>query len=119
MKKLLGILVLGLLLSNSAYAMTYEEYWEGQTERLIESRRICAEEAHKSGSFNSEIFKLCNAAADEVEEIRYENFKKGKAQKCASVRARIESTKGQSAGSDSANFLMGMLNAYMEDEACY
>ena len=26
---------------------------------------------------------------------------------------------GQSAGSDSANFLMGMLNAYMEDEACY
>jgi len=58
MKKLLGILVLGLLLSNSAYAMTYEEYWEGQTERLIDSRRICAEEAHKSGSFNSEIFKL-------------------------------------------------------------
>ena len=56
---------------------------------------------------------------DEVEEIIYETFKKGKAQKCASVRARIESTKGQSAGSDSANFLMGMLNAYMEDEACY
>ena len=119
MKKLLGIMVLIFLLSGNAYSMTYEEYWEGQTKRFIESRRVCAEEAHKSGSFNSEIFKSCNAAADEVEEIRYENFKKGKAQKCASVRARIESTKGQSAGSDSANFLMGMLNAYMEDEACY
>ena len=119
MKKLLAIVVLGLLLSGNAYTMTLEQYWEGQTKRLIESRQVCAEEAHKSGSYNSEIFTLCNAAADEVEEIRYENFKKGKAQKCASIRARIENTKGQSAGSDSANFIMGMLNAYMEDEACY
>ena len=119
MKKLFIFLFITTIFSNSSFAMTEEEYWKSRTERLIESRRVCAEEAHKSGSFNSEIFRSCNAAADEVEEIIYETFKKGKAQKCASVRARIESTKGQSAGSDSANFLMGMLNAYMEDEACY
>ena len=119
MKKLLGIVVLGLLLSGNAYAMTEEEYWDSHGKRYIESRRVCAEEAKKSGSFDSEIFRSCNAAWDEVEKIRLEMITKRKAQKCASVRARIESTKGQSAGSDSANFLMGMLNAYMEDEACY
>ena len=34
------------------------------------------------------------------------------------MRAQIENSRGQTAGSDTANFLMGMLNAYMEDEAC-
>ena len=65
-----------------------------------------------------EIFTSCNAAWDEVEKIRLEMIEKRKADKCASVRARIESTRGQSAGSDTANFLMGMLDAYMEEEAC-
>lgn len=119
MKKFFILLFITTIFSNPSFAMTEEEYWDSHGERYIESRRVCAEEAKKNGSFDSEIFSSCNTAWDKVEKIRLEMITKRKAQKCASIRARIENTKGQSAGSDSANFLMGMLNAYMEDEACY
>ena len=113
------IVFLGLLLSGNANAMTEDEYWDTYAERMIEGSKVCEEEAEKNGSFNNEVYSACFDAWGKLNKIKLEMIEKRKADRCASVRARIESTKGQSAGSDSANFLMGMLNAYMEDEACY
>ena len=75
-------------------------------------------EAKKNSSFDDDIYDSCSNAWRKAEEIRLEIITKRKDQKCASMRAQIENSRGQTAGSDTANFLMGMLNAYMEDEAC-
>ena len=120
MKKLLGIVVLGLLLSGNANAMTEDEYWETYGERMIENSNYCIAESERiSGSFNSELFHQCRDAYQEADEIRLEMIRKNKEQRCSAMRQKIENNKNYSAGSDAANFLMGMLNAYMEDEACY
>jgi hypothetical protein len=50
-KKFFILLFITTIFPNPSFAITLEQYWEGQTKRLIESRQVCAEEAHKSGSF--------------------------------------------------------------------
>lgn len=121
MKKLFStILVLGLLLCGNAYAMTEDKYWDTYAERTIENSNYCIAESKRiSGSFNSELFQQCRDAYEKADKIRLEMIKKNKDQRCSSIRQKIKNNESYSSSSDAANFLIGMLNAYMEEEACY
>ena len=119
MKKILSTLFLSLFFLSSAFSMTEEEYWETYGERMIENSNYCIAESERiSGSFNSELFHQCRDAYSAADKIRLEMIRKNKEQRCSAMRQKIENNKNYNAGSDAANFLMGMLNSYMEDEAC-
>ena len=118
MKKILILLFIITVLTNPLFSMTEEEYWDTYADRTMKNIKFCRAEAKKNSSFDDDIYDSCSNAWRKAEEIRLEIITKRKDQKCASMRAQIENSRGQTAGSDTANFLMGMLNAYMEDEAC-
>ena len=70
MKKLLGIIVLGLLLTNNTNAGTLEEDWARDTEIYMEGIKKCQEYAQQSGSWNSEQFTMCTTKFKEMDNAR-------------------------------------------------
>jgi len=61
-----------------------------------------------------DLFHDCLARFQQVELNRINRSN----ERCKAMREKIENSKNYSAGSDAANFLMGMINGYMENEAC-
>ncbi len=119
MKKLFLYVFLGLLWCNVVLAASAEEkYWKTYSERNIANSKICQEEALASGEWNSEIFQTCRDAYHTSEKIRLELIEARDDKECESMRRRIENSNAN-VGSDVGNFLLGMLEAQMEDMACY
>jgi hypothetical protein len=118
MNKFLIFLFITTILTNTSFSMTEDEYWDTYADRVIKNTDFCLTEANKSSSFDDDIYDSCNNAFNKADKIRLEIIRKRQDQKCAAMREQIENSRGQSVGSNTTNFLMGMLNSYMEDEAC-
>lgn len=119
MKKILiGLLInLAFIVSVSA-GPAEDKYWDEYSKRLIDTRKICTEEANKSGSFNSEVFDECTDLADAYEKDLLQAVRAKDEKDCDSMKARINNSKAR-AKSNAGNFLLGMLERQMEDMACY
>ena len=119
MKKILvGLFINFFFIINVFAGPAEDKYWEEYSDRLIESGRICRDESHKTGQFNSDVFSSCMAMARELERDLLETVRAKDERDCDSMRARINNSKAR-AKSDAGNFLLGMLERQMEDMACY
>ena len=119
MKKIfIGLLInLTFVLSVSA-GPAEDKYWDEYSKRLIDTRKICAEEAHKNGSFNSEVFDECTDLADAYEKDLLQAVRAKDERDCDSMRERINNSKAR-LKSNAGNFLLGMLERQMENMTCY
>ena len=119
MKKTFFFLLINLILIPNLKAGSLQEDWAKDIEIYQAGVRQCADVyAQKSGSFNSEHYRECVDEFNRLNNARIEARELARKNRCDSMRQKIESTRNYSAGSDVGNFLMGMLNSYMEDEAC-
>tara|TARA_B100000768_G_C11168165_1_gene327502 strand:+ start:51 stop:413 length:363 start_codon:yes stop_codon:yes gene_type:complete len=118
MKKILGIMVLGLLWCNSSNAGTLEEDWARDVVISQEGRMKCADYAHQSGSFIGEDFTICMTQFREMDNARIERREATRNQKCKAARKKNSSTSGSAALSNVENFLLGAMGQLSEDIAC-
>ena len=118
MKKLLSILVLGLLLTNNTNAGTLEEDWARDTEIYMEGIKKCQEYAQQSGSWNSEQFTMCTTKFKEMDNARIKRREAVRNQKCKAARETNSNTSGSAGLSNAENFLLGMMGQLSEDIAC-
>jgi len=118
-KKIFIGLLINLIFVLSVYAGTAEDkYWEEYANRMIESGRICSEEAHNTGQFNRDVFSSCMETARELDRELLEAVRAKDEKDCDSMRERISNSKAR-LKSNAGNFLLGMLERQMENMACY
>jgi len=119
MKKILiGLLINIAFIVSASAGPAEDKYWEETADRMIESGRICSDEAHKTGQFNSDVFSSCMATAREIDRELLEAVRAKDEKDCDSMRARINNSTAR-AKSNAGNFLLGMLERQMENMACY
>ena len=118
MKKLLGIVVLGLLWCIISFAGTLKEDWARDTEIYIEGIKKCGDYAKRSGSYNSEEYNSCTTKFKELDDARIQRREHARDQKCKAAREKNSNTTGSASLSNAENFLLGMMGQLSEDMAC-
>jgi len=118
MKKLLGILVLGLLWCNISFAGTLKEDWRRDAEIYMEGINKCSDYAGRSGSYNSEEYWICVKKFKELDNARIQRREHARDQKCKVAREKNTNTTGSTSLSNAENFLLGAMGQLSEDMAC-